>query len=337
MGILARMLGFIWRRWADYQSVVAILDVLDLKTAVGGSLGFVGMIFVGATNMGWSAPTVLLAALAAGALVSITMVAIRIFWRLKPTKSVLVETQQNEFSADIPNVRVADDMVAWNLFAAPHHDKLLPLLERGKIEAWGRLGNGGPPLTLIPAAQWTTHYLDFRSSLGGGSINQTFFRPKSRPYESTYFDVYLNRSQIERGWSGLWSKPFRISLQDFLHDEAVKSGWGPRPGNTADLGDLIDRIRQAAVDGDLRLWGKQMPVPLNSQALKGLPLLPIEKEYWRSHEIDYLRAIFYDQGNDGTRSQREFSGSNDQQERYYDLHLGTEEALAWLRNKGRPK
>jgi hypothetical protein len=63
MGILARILGFFWRRWADYQSVVAILDVLDFKTAVGGGFGFVAMTFIGATNMSWSAPGVILAAL----------------------------------------------------------------------------------------------------------------------------------------------------------------------------------------------------------------------------------------------------------------------------------
>jgi hypothetical protein len=78
MGLFARLFGWLWRRWGDYQSVVAILDLLDLKTALGGVFGFVAMIFFGATNMDWSPPAVLLAALAAGALVAIIMVAVRL-------------------------------------------------------------------------------------------------------------------------------------------------------------------------------------------------------------------------------------------------------------------
>jgi hypothetical protein len=81
MGIFARLFGWLWRRWGDWQSVVALLDLLDFKTAIFGFLGFLAMTFYGATNMDWSPPAVLLAALAAGALVSIILVAVRmLFW-----------------------------------------------------------------------------------------------------------------------------------------------------------------------------------------------------------------------------------------------------------------
>lgn len=151
----------------------------------------------------WIAAVIVMAALAV-----FVYFLIAILEKIKAPRAAIATAESravpDEFADNIPDVRVADDMVAWGLFAAPHHDKLLPLLERGKIEAWGRLGNGGPPLALIPATQWTTHYLDFRPALGDGSINQTFFRPRSRPYESTYYDVHLNRSQLKKAWPDLW-------------------------------------------------------------------------------------------------------------------------------------
>lgn len=78
MGVIARFLGWAWRRWGDYQSVVAILDLLDLKTSIFGALGFIAMMFVGATNTDWSAPGVVIAALVAGACVAIIAVAVRL-------------------------------------------------------------------------------------------------------------------------------------------------------------------------------------------------------------------------------------------------------------------
>ena len=72
------------------------------------------------------------------------------------TKRVL---DAREYADAIPNVRVADDVVAWGLFEASERDELIPLLEDGKIKAWGRLGNGHPPLTKIPSDIWRTNYL----------------------------------------------------------------------------------------------------------------------------------------------------------------------------------
>ena len=86
MGILARVLRFLWQRWADYQSVLAILDVLDFKTAVVAAFAFVAMTFFGATNMEWSAPAVVLAALSTAALVSIIVTSVRMFWRSRPAQ-----------------------------------------------------------------------------------------------------------------------------------------------------------------------------------------------------------------------------------------------------------
>jgi hypothetical protein len=100
---------------------------------------------------------------------------------------------------DIPDVRIADDPGVRSLFESVERDKLLPLLAAGKITAWGRRGNGFPPLSAIPADHWRTHLLEYHPAPDGG-INQTFLKVKARPYESEYYDVHLNREQLRRVW-----------------------------------------------------------------------------------------------------------------------------------------
>lgn len=126
--------------------------------------------------------------------------------RARDQSEELIKKGAEEFASDIPDVRIADNSIAWKLFETADRDKLLPLLERGKIDAWGRLGHGHPPLTLIPADQWKTHYLINLPADGPGRINQTYFRPRARPYESTYYDVHFNRAQLSRAWPNIWDR-----------------------------------------------------------------------------------------------------------------------------------
>jgi hypothetical protein len=102
-----------------------------------------------------------------------------------------------------PDARVADDLIVWGLFESSDRDKLFPLLEDGKIQAWGRLGNGFPPLMKIPQDLWRTNYIiRLADPLVAGRINQTFLKSKSR-HESSYYDVCLNRAQLKYYWPKL--------------------------------------------------------------------------------------------------------------------------------------
>jgi hypothetical protein len=104
----------------------------------------------------------------------------------------------------IPDVRAADDLIVWRLFESSERDKLFPLLEEGRIQAWGRLGNGFPPLMKIPAGTWRTNYIERHADpLVAGRINQTFLKPTS-PHGASYYDVCLNRSQLKTFWPKLW-------------------------------------------------------------------------------------------------------------------------------------
>jgi hypothetical protein len=121
---------------------------------------------------------------------------VRRFFGGGSAKSTPTETPARD---DVPDIRVADDPGVMSLFESPERDKLLPLLEAGRLQAWGRRGNGFPPLSAIPADGWSTHFLEHHPAPKDG-INQTFLKVKVRPYESAYYDVYLNREQLRRVW-----------------------------------------------------------------------------------------------------------------------------------------
>jgi hypothetical protein len=108
------------------------------------------------------------------------------------------QSKEPEDIADsYPNLRVADFPRVAELFDG---DKLIPLLEAGKITAWGRRGSGEPPLIKIPGNIWASNDLFRLPKMQEQTRNQTFIRPKGRRYETIYFDVHLNRAQMERAW-----------------------------------------------------------------------------------------------------------------------------------------
>jgi hypothetical protein len=77
MGVLSRILRIAWARWGDYNSFIAILTLFDWKTGFFGFLGGWVMLFFGADV--WTVQGTVLAALVAGACVSLIVIAFRIF------------------------------------------------------------------------------------------------------------------------------------------------------------------------------------------------------------------------------------------------------------------
>jgi hypothetical protein len=77
MGIVARIIGWVWRRFADYNTLIALLDLIDAKTIVPIVVAWIGMMFFGATNTEWSAPGVVVTACVVGACVGIIVIAVR--------------------------------------------------------------------------------------------------------------------------------------------------------------------------------------------------------------------------------------------------------------------
>lgn len=116
-------------------------------------------------------------------------------WSKAPPAAVPKEPA--DIADSYPNLRVADFPRVAELFGG---DKLIPLLEAEKIIAWGRRGSGEPPLIKIPGNIWASNDLYHLPKTQEGTRNQTFIRPKGRRYDTVYFDVHLNRAQIERAW-----------------------------------------------------------------------------------------------------------------------------------------
>jgi hypothetical protein len=113
-------------------------------------------------------------------------------------------TPSHLFSKDIPDLRVADSDLALVLFSSKERDKLLPLLEAGKLSSWARPMHGNelgkdPPPVILKGEVWRSHYLQSFPKTEGQFRTQTFLKTKSR-HESAYFDVLLNKSQIKAIW-----------------------------------------------------------------------------------------------------------------------------------------
>jgi hypothetical protein len=312
------LLGYIfdWKTW--------------IVTAFGGG-GGIATFFAAVGNWSpllvWVFAAIVAASLAATAYFVIRILETRREMDDEPRSESQPSQNVGEFDGDIPDVRVADDPVVGALFAAPHHDKLLPLLERGRINAWGRLGNGRPPLTLIPADEWRTHYLLNIPSDGPGRINQTYFRSKARTYEGTYYDVYLNRSQVERAWPGLWQQPSngRIPCTELL-TLAANAGWDFTSRDSVQLVDLQDAMRQGGSDRTLVIWGRENKWKTESRMRSEL-LEKISPDHWKTHFVHLFAAKQGDNFNtySWSPSRNDFGRRG-----YVDLHVNWSQATSWL-------
>jgi hypothetical protein len=254
----------------------------------------------------------------------------RLVRELKPPPSLAVgevaHTKEDEYADEIPDIRIADDTAASSLFESNERDKLLPLLERGRIEAWGRLGNSHPPLMKIPSDAWRMNYLVCYPAPTGG-INQTFLKSKAR-HESTYYDVYLNRAQLERVWPSLWHKASldRIPCTELL-GIATAEDWDFTSHDSLHLLDLQDAMRQGGSDDAIRIWGRSKKWTSDELMRKEL-LEKIEPAHWREFFVHLHAAIQNDNFNtySWTPDQKDFGRRG-----YVDIHVDRSQAVSWLR------
>ena len=241
-----------------------------------------------------------------------------------PSKQIQ-RVRTSDFARDIPDIRVADDVVAERLFESAERDKLLPLLEGGKIDAWGRLGNGDPPLMKIPNDFWRTNYL-VRYPAPSGGINQTFLKSKIR-HETTYYDIHLNRAQLEQVWANLWSHASidRIPCTELLK-LAAAAGWDFVSNDSLHLLDLQDALRQGGADDRLTIWGK-LKKWTSDDLMRNELLQRIEPNHWKEFFINLFAATQNDNFNtySWTPDQRDFGRRG-----YVDLYVDRSQVISWL-------
>jgi hypothetical protein len=280
--------NWFWRwydRAARLDFAVKLLElVFDWRTwlfSAGGS----AVTFVGTAYQGWDPWAVWLATLVAGACVAVIYIAWRFHRLSKPKDLPSLHSDAGEFANNIPDVRIADDPVVRSLFEGQQRDKLFPLLEAGKIVAWGRAGNGYPPPTKIPADIWRTHYLDYYPAPPEG-INQTFLKSKAR-HESTYYDVHLNRSQIDRAWPGLWNSIPLLEAATRAYEQTRDREVSIFPFALADSNDdiLTWYCRAMTISHN----GKPALITLRGNQPPSLIIEPIETQLFNRYDFEVER------------------------------------------------
>jgi hypothetical protein len=152
--------------------------------------------------------------------------------RSRPRPTV-ISPRTSELDKHIPDVRVADTPTAIDLFQGKDRDRLLPLLEAERLQGWARPMRtmGEPALTKLPGSIWKTHHLVFLPREDFSMRNQTFVKD-IRTQQTAYYDVYLNRSEIEDLWpEGVRERNCLIpTIPDFNHARAEQqlTNWQDR-------------------------------------------------------------------------------------------------------------
>jgi hypothetical protein len=203
-------MGYAWRRWGDYQSAQALWNLFDAKTLLSAIVSFIGMIFFGASNHAWSAPGVVLAALAAAAFVSIIVLVLKIIISRPKTKNPVERNVQiilqnptrdvglSEATAflclRIWGKRFIDAAGTSGVDAASKYDEILQAAADGRLPIWGKRMKHGV-FEPIPREYWFDNRFDWfsllRNDANSESSKHTFSGDK-------YLSLMTSRSAIEK-------------------------------------------------------------------------------------------------------------------------------------------
>jgi hypothetical protein len=318
------------------------------------------MMFSAATNMYWSVPTILLVALAAGALVSITMVAIRIFWRLRPTKSGLGTRQQNEFTTrEVSPIKpVADidprdayfqilEFSEWRkeqdrtttdtthlvydwreirLKETIHRD-----LRNSRLDSWGEEclpGTATTPEKPIPPATWDKVEIAFDRTAFPRTGAHFKGRTSRELGAMAWVAVKFSRQQIFQLYPLASSDDYRPIFAAIKHisqrtGDADSAKFWPATRLA---------LRQAAYDKHVKVRGrKQLPEnnPHTGNEYSEL-FTDVDSSYWATSEINVLATSADDQSMYHTDPQTAFAWGRQgiyERNRYVELKINWTDVL----------
>jgi len=106
-------------------------------------------------------------------------------------------------------------------------------------------------------------------------------------------------------------------------------GWDVTGKTNIEIMTLLSGFRQAALDGDVRMWGRQDRNSAESLKRKE-PLVEIERSHWKDFEID-VRSVLSSAENLETRS---YNIRAQRDAGFIDLHLDALAAELWLLGAG---
>lgn len=199
----------------QWNTALAVFDWLARLQFAGALLsgGLSAVTGLAAYLDGWDALGVFIAMMVVFASVALIYIAFCSYWdRMSVNQHVSPRPNINptvglpsDIADAIPDLRVAESDLVLAILANKESDKLLPLLEGEKLRSWARPMHGNdpgkdPPPVILKGDIWRTHYIQFFPKAEGRFRAQTFLKTKAR-HESSYFDVLLNKAQIEQIWS----------------------------------------------------------------------------------------------------------------------------------------
>ncbi len=120
----------------------------------------------------------------------------------------------------------------------------------------------------------------------------------------------------------------RMPMLEVIELATSKFGW--RINNKSlDILDLANGIRQAAIDGDIKLYGRLSKNCNFGTLLDHYPIVAIQSEHLKENDIDVITF----QRRDNV-SMRTYLPGQSGGECFYDLHLDRRQTLYWLRTTG---
>jgi hypothetical protein len=124
----------------------------------------------------------------------------------------------------------------------------------------------------------------------------------------------------------------RITFADFLEIAVGSFGWQINEGS-CDVLDLGNGLRQAAVDGEVTLYGRADCRHMPPQYWDNYPLQPIPGEHLCSHWIDIASGLYEESFE--TRKMYAAGSGDHGAVGYADLWIDRKQAMRWLKRQGR--
>ena len=314
MGLLLRGIGWFWRRYADYNTAVSLLDLLDLKTAVAGCVAWVATLIYGATNSAWSSQKVVVAAFIVAACVAIIVVACRFISlprhsaQRSPISAPSLAQVEDNLAADIDASEAFYRVMtgsAWRdeqIRSTPDtSNKISNWLEKrldteihkalvnDRLKSWGeevRPNGTDAPERPIPADKWVEIEIDFRPSGPGRRTIaiQKVVRPNTGKvawagikFNSVQF-FRLFRSNAVDNWRPIFEAVGHVA--NCIGDTNTKEYW---PKARLD-------IRQHALDKKILIRGRKSAKIMGGGLIWSEVETDIANTYWEGADLHITAA-----------------------------------------------
>ena len=137
------------------------------------------------------------------------------------------------------------------------------------------------------------------------------------------------RDSAEQRRNALFQRK-RVTLSEFVGLAVTSYGWSLDNGSS-DFIDLANGIRQAAVDGDLTIYGRRGCRDLHQEYWDQFPIQRISAEHFHEYAIQIIPAMG---GQNRDAQTYQLDAQRHDQACFVDLWLDRREALRWLRSTG---